>query len=106
MAEVEAFRDDLAGRFRDKYRQPVHHAEGHIEESPVGMEAVAFHEEHPMRPAAEWETCGRAERRDRETRAEREARSVALGLLSPQLTATKPGLRPRSASAAGAARNV
>jgi hypothetical protein len=25
-----------------------------------------------MRPAAEWETCGRAQRRGRETRAERE----------------------------------
>jgi hypothetical protein len=30
-----------------------------------------------MRPAAEWETCGRAERRGRETRAERRSRSPA-----------------------------
>src|SRR5216684_5628711 len=37
---------------------------------------------------------------------EEDARSVAIGLLNPQLTATKSGWRPRSASAAGAVRNV
>jgi hypothetical protein len=41
------------------------------------MEAVAFHEEHPIRPVAEWETCGRGERRGRETRAERGNISLA-----------------------------
>src|SRR6476620_8732478 len=76
MAEVEAFRDDLAGRCRDKYRQPVRHAEGDVEQSPVGMEAVAFHEGHPMRPAAGQETCGRAERRSGGAAGQETAASV------------------------------
>src|SRR5436309_1715707 len=77
MAEVQAFRNDFAGGFGDKYRQPVHHAERDVEESPFGVKTVPFHEGILCGPRLGEETCGRAERRGRETRAEREVEGFA-----------------------------
>ena len=54
------------------------------------------------RPGFPGPTRARLERRPRREPALAER----IGILSPQVTATKPGWRPRSASAAGATRNV
>src|SRR5438105_2207642 len=43
VAEIEAFRHDLASSLRDKHREPIHDSESNVEESAFGMKAVSFH---------------------------------------------------------------
>ena len=43
MKKVDALRDDFAGPFGDKYRQPFEHRVGDTEESAISAKALSFH---------------------------------------------------------------
>src|SRR5262249_43321175 len=51
MAEVQTFGDYLESLFGHKDRQPVDYGECDVEQCPIGMKAVAFHEKSISAPA-------------------------------------------------------